>query len=72
MTDVLNEGNAVLQFASEKLQFDVMFPIEVRFDETYSLIDLKSEDATNVATGDALSVKLIHSLSTENYRVSAD
>jgi hypothetical protein len=49
-----------------------MFPIEVKFDETYSLIDLKTEEVSNIATGDALSVKLIHSLSTENYRVTAE
>jgi hypothetical protein len=37
---LVDEGNAVLTFASEKLSFDDLFPIEVRFDETYSLIDL--------------------------------
>lgn len=49
-----------------------MFPIEVRFDETYSLIDLKPEKVSNITTGDALSVKLVNSLSTENYRVNAE
>lgn len=49
-----------------------MFPIEVKFDETYSLIDLQTEQVTNASTGDALSLKTIHSLSTENYRVNAE
>lgn len=49
-----------------------MFPLEVKFDETYSLIDLKPEQVSNIATGDALSVKLINSLSTEHYRVNAE
>ena len=64
------EGSAVLSFASDKLQFEDIFPIDVKFEETYSLIDLKVEQATNAATGEALSLKTIHSLLTENYRIS--
>lgn len=68
----MEEGNAVLSFASDKLSFEDMFPIEIRFEETYSLIDVNVEQVVNVTTGDALSVKAIHSLATENYRITAD
>ena len=37
---ITDEGTAVLQFASQQLSFDDLFPIEVKFDETYSLIDM--------------------------------
>ena len=60
----------MLSFASERLAFEDIFPIDVRFEETYSLIDLNVEDVTNQATGDALSLKTLHSLTTENYRIS--
>ena len=70
--NLVEEETAVLSFSSEKIQFDDMFPLEVRFDETYSLIDANVEEVTNSATGDAMSLKLIHSLSTENYRVNAE
>jgi hypothetical protein len=66
----LEEGNAVLSFASERLAFEDIFPIDVNFYETYSLIDVKVERVTNAATGDNLSLKTIHSLSTENYRIT--
>jgi hypothetical protein len=66
----MEEGNAVFSFASEKLAFEDIFPIDVKFDETYSLIDVKVEKLVSQATGDPLSMKLMHSLSTENYRIS--
>ena len=47
-----------------------MFPIEVRFDEAYSLIDLDAVQASNVVNGEQLSLKVVQSLSTENYRVT--
>lgn len=47
-----------------------MFPLEARFDETYSLIDVKVEQVTNANTGDAMSVKEIHSLSSESYFIT--
>jgi hypothetical protein len=49
-----------------------MFPIDVRFEETYSLIGIDVDGVTSAATGDPLSIKTIHSLATENYRVNAD
>ncbi len=64
-------GNAVLQFASQQLVFDEMFPIEVRFDETYSLIDMNVVQVVNAQSGDQMSVKTIHSLSTESYTITA-
>ena len=39
ISNITEEGNAVLSFASEKLVFDEMFPIEIKFDETYSVIN---------------------------------
>jgi len=60
----------VLQFASSKLAFDDMFPLEARFDETYSLLDVKVEQVANASTGDAMSVKEIHSLSSESYLIT--
>jgi hypothetical protein len=47
--------------------FDEIFPLEIRFDETYSLIDVKVEAVANASTGDAMSLRDIHSLSTESY-----
>jgi hypothetical protein len=40
-------GNAVLQFASQALVFDEMFPIDISFDETYSLIDMSVVQVAN-------------------------
>ena len=72
VANIREEGNAVLSFASEKIQFDEMFPFELRFDETYSLIDVDVKQVVNASTQEPLSLKLIHSLQTENYRVSLD
>lgn len=69
VSNLTEEGSAVLSFASEKLAFEDIFPIDVRFEETYSLIDLNVENVTSQATGDQLSVKTLHSLTSENYRI---
>jgi acid stress-induced BolA-like protein IbaG/YrbA len=55
---------------SQQLSFDEIFPIDVRFDETYSLIDVKVQQVANASTGDAMSLKEIHSLSTESYSIT--
>jgi hypothetical protein len=68
--NLAEEGSAVLQFASSALSFDDMFPIDVRFDETYSLIDLNVQQVANAQTGDAMSVKVLHSLSAESYTIT--
>jgi len=68
--NITDEGNAVLQFASQQLAFDEIFPIDVRFDETYSLIDMCVEQVTNAATGEAMSLKAVHSLQTEGYSIT--
>jgi hypothetical protein len=52
------------------LQYDDLFPIEASFDETYSLIDVKVEQVSNAGTGDAMSLKEIHSLSSESYLIT--
>ncbi len=48
-----------------------MFPIDIRFDETYSLIGMNVQHVANAATGDVMSVKALHSLSTESYTITA-
>jgi hypothetical protein len=48
-----------------------MFPIEIRFDETYSLIDMNVVQVVNAKSGDQMSLKTVHSLSTENYTITA-
>ena len=70
MSNITDEGSAVLQFASAALAFDDIFPIDIRFDETYSLIDVKVEQVVNAATGDAMSLKTVHSLSAESYTIT--
>ena len=67
---MIKDGSAVLSFSSEKLAFEDLFPIDVKFDETYSLIDMNVNNVVSMTTGDALSLKTVHSLSTENYRVT--
>ena len=60
-----------MQFASQVLTFDDMFPIDIKFDETYSLIDMNVQQVANAQSGDAMSVKVLHSLSTESYTITA-
>lgn len=60
-----------MQFASQVLAFDDMFPIDIRFDETYSLIDMNVQQVANAQSGDSMSVKVLHSLSTESYTITA-
>lgn len=64
------EESATLTFASEKLSFEDIFPIDVRFEETYSIIELEVQDVSSLGSGDAFSVKTIHSLATDSYRIS--
>ena len=68
--NIMDDGSAVLSFASERLPFEDLFPIEVKFDETYSLIDVNVERVMSGTSGDTLSLKTVHSRSTENYRRS--
>jgi tRNA(Ser,Leu) C12 N-acetylase TAN1 len=67
--DLPQETSSILQIASERLSFEDIFPIEVRFEETYSLINMNVEKAASVTTGDALSVKTLHSLTSDNYKI---
>eukprot|EP00347_Sterkiella_histriomuscorum_P011230 403373247 len=69
VSNLVEEGSAVLSFASEKLAFEEIFPIDIRFEETYSLIEINVDSIQNQATGDALSIKTLHSLTSENYRI---
>lgn len=48
-----------------------MFPIEITFDETYSLIDMNVVQVVNAKSGDQMSLKAVHSLSTESYTITA-
>lgn len=51
--------------------FDEIFPLGVQFDETYSLIDVKVDQIVSAASGDTMSLKEVHSLSTESYQITA-
>lgn len=64
------DESATLTFSSEKLSFEDIFPIDVRFEETYSIIELDVQEVTSQDSGDPLSVKTIHSLATDSYRIS--
>ena len=68
--NITEEGSAVLSFASERLAFEDIFPIDAKFEETYSLIDLKVDTITNANNGEPLSYKALQSLATENYRIT--
>ena len=70
VSNLHQEESATLTFASEKLSFEDIFPIDVRFEETYSIIDLEVEGVTSLGSGDALSAKTVHSLTTDSYRIS--
>lgn len=48
-----------------------MFPIEVKFDETYSLIDVSVQQVATASSGEPMSLKAVHSLSTESYSITA-
>jgi hypothetical protein len=50
---LIEDGSAVLSFSSEKLAFEDLFPIDVKFDETYSLIDINVNKEVRMTTGDA-------------------
>lgn len=51
--------------------FDDLFPLGVQFDETYSLIDVKVDQIVSATSGDSMSLKEVHSLSTESYQITA-
>lgn len=72
VSDLIGEGSAVLSFASQDIDTDGMYPIEIRFDETYSLIDLAVDSVSNAASGEGMSLKVLQSLSTENYKITGD
>jgi hypothetical protein len=67
----LAEGDqAVFSFASEQLDFEGMFPLDVKFEETYSILDLKAEGANNAETGEPMSLKSVSSLVSDKYQIS--
>jgi hypothetical protein len=41
VADIHDEESAVLSFSSKNLVFDDMFPLDIKFHEDYSLIDLQ-------------------------------
>lgn len=55
--------SAVLSFASKAITFDDIFPLDVRFSENYSVIDMRiAEEAPkpmDALTGDEMSMKLV-------------
>ena len=70
--NLYEEGSAVLSFTSQRVDFDEMFPFEVKFEETYSLIDMQVNGVTSSANGEAMSQKVLHSLQSENYWISGE
>ena len=63
--------SAVLSFASKALVFDDMFPLDVKFSEQYSLIDLQLQGApTDGQTGEEMSKKITNQLTTESYSIT--
>lgn len=68
--NLIEDGSAVLSFSSEKLSFEDLFPIDIKFDETYSLIEMNVDKVVNMTTGDALSLKALYSLTADNYRIT--
>jgi hypothetical protein len=44
-----------------------MFPLDVKFEETYSILGLKVEGANNAETGEPMSLKSINSLMSDKY-----
>lgn len=68
--------SAVLSFASKSLSFDDMFPLDVRFHEQYSLIDMNlASDTTkpmDALTGDEMSLKFTTNLQTDGYKVNLE
>ena len=68
--------SAVLSFASKSLTFDDMFPLDVRFHEQYSLIDMNlASDSTkpmDALTGEEMSLKCTTSLVSDGYKVNLE
>lgn len=67
--------SAVLSFASKSLSFDDMFPLEIKFQESYSVIDLQMNAdvaPTDALTGDELSHKVATVLQADGYRVTPE
>ena len=71
--NIHEEESAVLSFASKALVFDDMFPLDVKFNEQYSLIDLQLQSAPkDSTTGDEMSLKLGTSMLSDGYKISSD
>ena len=67
--------SAVLTFASQSLAFDDLFPLEVKFQENYSLIDLQMDPSavpTDAMTSDEMSHKVTTVLQADGYKVTQD
>ncbi len=69
---IADEGSAVLSFSSPDFDYDSMFPVELKFEEAYSLLDLHVEKVTNIANGESLSLKVLQSLQSDNYKFTSD
>lgn len=71
--NIHEDESAVLSFASKALVFDDMFPLDVKFNEQYSLIDLQLQNApTDSATGEEMSLKLGTTLASDGYKITSD
>ena len=73
VANIHEADSAVLSFASKSLVFDDMFPLNVKFNEQYSLIDLQLQNAPLDATsGEEMSIKQTISMQTEGYKITSD
>lgn len=65
--------SAVLSFASSKLVFDDMFPLDVKFTEQYSLIDIGLQsNVVDANSGEDMSNKFTCQMQSDGYKVSLD
>lgn len=65
------QESAVLSFASKAIVFDEMFPLEVRFNEQYSLIDLNIQGVPRDAlTGEEMTKKISNVMCNESYKIT--
>jgi len=67
------EETAVLSFTSQSLLFEDIFPIEVKFTENYSLVNLEMKGKPmNAVSGEEMSSKVSTCLQSDGYKISFD
>jgi hypothetical protein len=64
--------SAVLSFASKALDFEGMFPLNITFNEQYSVIDLQIDSPKDLNSGEEMSQKTSVVLQTEGYKITSE